>query len=183
VKNYPKVAHIFCRIPVGILSVNELYIISGRVYREESNKYAVHTCNNMYLARDGSLLPKIAKVSSEFIVSVIFEPKSSRYPALLASKSACFYVDLGLVLVSFVKSTCRISRGFNGTGYRTTSRHSQMHELLHLVRFDFDLILCQPHCRVSQLLRRNRKILKVILGLIDALVVLAIPTFLVRLSL
>lgn len=30
-------------------------------FREESNKYAVHTCNNMYLARDGSLLPKIAK--------------------------------------------------------------------------------------------------------------------------
>jgi hypothetical protein len=37
--------------------------------REESNKYAVHSCNNMYLSRDGSLLPSIAKV-------IMIPPKS-----------------------------------------------------------------------------------------------------------
>ena len=32
-------------------------------FREESNKYAVHTCNNMYLQRDGKLVPAVNKVA------------------------------------------------------------------------------------------------------------------------
>lgn len=30
-------------------------------FREESNKYAIHTCNNMYLQRDGKLVPAVNK--------------------------------------------------------------------------------------------------------------------------
>jgi len=32
-------------------------------FREEANKYAVHTCNNMYLARNGALQPTVSKES------------------------------------------------------------------------------------------------------------------------
>ena len=31
-------------------------------FREDLNKYAVHTCNNMYLMRDGRLVPELSKV-------------------------------------------------------------------------------------------------------------------------
>lgn len=31
-------------------------------FREEANKYAIHTCTNMYLQRDGKLTPKVNKV-------------------------------------------------------------------------------------------------------------------------
>ena len=34
-------------------------------FREESNKYAVHTCTNMYLQRDGKLVPEINKVRTK----------------------------------------------------------------------------------------------------------------------
>lgn len=30
-------------------------------FREEENKYAIHTCNNMYLMRDGRLGPQLNK--------------------------------------------------------------------------------------------------------------------------
>ena len=33
-------------------------------FREDLNKYAVHTCNNMYLMRDGRLVPELSKVKS-----------------------------------------------------------------------------------------------------------------------
>ena len=32
-------------------------------FREEANKYSIHTCNNMYLQRDGKLVPAVNKVS------------------------------------------------------------------------------------------------------------------------
>ena len=28
-------------------------------FREQQNKYAIHTCNNMYLSRDGRLAPEV----------------------------------------------------------------------------------------------------------------------------
>ena len=31
-------------------------------FREDENKYAIHTCNNMYLMRDGRLVPELSKV-------------------------------------------------------------------------------------------------------------------------
>ena len=31
-------------------------------FREEANKYSIHTCNNMYLQRDGKLVPAVNKV-------------------------------------------------------------------------------------------------------------------------
>jgi len=33
-------------------------------FREEEHKYAIHTCTNMYLLRDGKLSSKINKVSN-----------------------------------------------------------------------------------------------------------------------
>ena len=33
-------------------------------FREDLNEYAVHTCNNMYLMRDGRLVPELSKVKS-----------------------------------------------------------------------------------------------------------------------
>ena len=32
-------------------------------FREEANKYAIHTCNNMYLQKDGKLVPSVNKVN------------------------------------------------------------------------------------------------------------------------
>ena len=34
-------------------------------FREEANKYSIHTCNNMYLQRDGKLVPAVNKVGSK----------------------------------------------------------------------------------------------------------------------
>ena len=31
-------------------------------FREEANKYAIHACNNMYLQKDGKLVPSVTKV-------------------------------------------------------------------------------------------------------------------------
>ncbi len=31
-------------------------------FREDADKYAIHTCNNMYLNRDGKLTPGVSKV-------------------------------------------------------------------------------------------------------------------------
>ena len=31
-------------------------------FREEANKYAIHPCNNMYLQKDGKLVPSVNKV-------------------------------------------------------------------------------------------------------------------------
>ena len=31
-------------------------------FREDANKYAIHTCNNMYLQTDGKLVPQVNKV-------------------------------------------------------------------------------------------------------------------------
>ena len=31
-------------------------------FREEANKYAIHTCTNMYLQKDGKLSPEVNKV-------------------------------------------------------------------------------------------------------------------------
>ena len=31
-------------------------------FREEANKYAIHACNNMYLQKDGKLVPSVNKV-------------------------------------------------------------------------------------------------------------------------
>ena len=35
-------------------------------FREEANKYAIHTCNNMYLNRDGKLTPEVSRVRHDF---------------------------------------------------------------------------------------------------------------------
>ncbi len=35
-------------------------------FREEANKYAVHTCTNMYLQTDGKLAPQAHKVEKKF---------------------------------------------------------------------------------------------------------------------
>ncbi len=35
-------------------------------FREEANKYAVHTCTNMYLQTDGKLAPQAHKVEKNF---------------------------------------------------------------------------------------------------------------------
>ena len=32
-------------------------------FREEANKYAIHACNNMYLQKDGKLVPSVTKVN------------------------------------------------------------------------------------------------------------------------
>ena len=43
-------------------------------FREEANKYAIHACNNMYLQKDGKLVPSVNKVFSiiEFLDFGIF---------------------------------------------------------------------------------------------------------------
>ena len=33
-------------------------------FREEANKYAIHTCNNLYLQKDGKLVPAVNKVNN-----------------------------------------------------------------------------------------------------------------------
>ena len=33
-------------------------------FREEANKYAIHACNNMYLQKDGKLVPSVTKVNT-----------------------------------------------------------------------------------------------------------------------
>ena len=38
-------------------------------FREEANKYSIHTCNNMYLQRDGKLVPAVNKVGSKLFNS------------------------------------------------------------------------------------------------------------------
>ena len=35
-------------------------------FREEANKYSIHTCNNMYLQRDGKLVPAVNKVGLSY---------------------------------------------------------------------------------------------------------------------
>ena len=35
-------------------------------FREGANKYAIHTCNNQYLQKDGKLTPTINNVRNEF---------------------------------------------------------------------------------------------------------------------
>ena len=40
-------------------------------FREESNKYAIHTCNNMYLMRDGKLTPDVNKVNKQYNTALV----------------------------------------------------------------------------------------------------------------
>ena len=35
-------------------------------FREEANKYSIHTCNNMYLQRDGKLVPAVNTVGLSY---------------------------------------------------------------------------------------------------------------------
>ena len=39
-------------------------------FREGVNKYAIHTCNNQYLQKDGKLTPTINNVRNEFFGGV-----------------------------------------------------------------------------------------------------------------
>ena len=41
-------------------------------FREEANKYAIHTCNNMYLQKDGKLVPSVNKVNKYLYYLRIF---------------------------------------------------------------------------------------------------------------
>ena len=42
-------------------------------FREEANKYAIHTCTNMYLQRDGKLAAQAGKVSGTQFQTVIIK--------------------------------------------------------------------------------------------------------------
>ena len=54
-------------------------------FREEANKYAIHTCNNMYLQKDGKLVPSVNKVCK--VKCILLEFKKS---AILKEKWHCF---------------------------------------------------------------------------------------------
>ena len=77
-------------------------------FREEANKYAIHTCNNMYLQKDGKLVPSVNKVKCPFFVqfwsgrlfvslfeSMIYALKIGVY-IFFANRSSSFKLNVSL---------------------------------------------------------------------------------------
>jgi hypothetical protein len=52
-------------------------------FREESNHYSIHTCNNMYLQKDGKLVPTVNKVSYN---------SANDHSSLTIKTSSCIYI-------------------------------------------------------------------------------------------
>ena len=67
-------------------------------FREEANKYSIHTCNNMYLQRDGKLVPAVNKVGSKLFNSYIPKPFISK--DFIGSKKNywMFHLDIQIII-------------------------------------------------------------------------------------
>ena len=67
-------------------------------FREEANKYSIHTCNNMYLQRDGKLVPAVNKVGSKLFNSYIPKPFISKDFIGLKKNYWMFHLDIQIII-------------------------------------------------------------------------------------